>query len=252
MGSEMCIRDSFYTAQNLLVVAVGNVDVAALIGDLEEKLCTLPQTSAPQPRILPYIWEPAASFASIKKDTEQVHICLGLPGYSYCDRKKYAMMAVSNILGGSMSSRLFQRVREELGMAYSIYSYPSVFSEAGMLCIYAGTSPANAQKVTQEIIRQMERFKITEEELANTKEQLKGNFILAQESMSTKMNALGKNIMLTGGYNTESDVLHYIDCVCMRDIDAAVSHMFDTSRMTGIYVGARDVSSMRPLFIKED
>ena len=98
---------------------------------------------------------------------------MGMPAYSFGDRRKYAMSVLANIFGGSMSSRLFQRIREELGMAYSIYSYPSVYTTDGMLCIYAGMSSENAVNVTENILEEMRRMRremITSEELSNTKE----------------------------------------------------------------------------------
>ena len=232
----------YYTADNICVVAVGNVDCKKLEDDLNEKLKVAPPSGKALP-VIDEIWTPERHFDKISKDVEQVHITFGLPGYKFDNPKKYAMSIVCNALGGSMSSRLFQRVREQSGMAYAVFCYASVYTLAGMTGIYAGTSTANAPKVIDMILdelRILKRDRIGEEEFKNVKEQLRGNFILGQESTAAKMNTIGKNVVLSGDFLTESEVLERLEKVTMEDVDEAIDVMTDESRMTGVAVGCVD------------
>ena len=226
-----------YVAENIVVVAVGNVDVSSLSEELENRLGDIPQSKAGHHEIVPNGWSPSPSFTKISKDTEQVNLCMGIKGYPYHDKRKYSMSVISSILGGSMSSRLFQTIREEQGAAYSVYSYPSVFTGAGMLSVYAGTSPEKVETVTRGILKEIKQFSISSEELANTKEQMRGSFILSQESMSAKMNAIGKSMLLQNDFLSEEKILSIISEISMDDIAEAVQYMFDLSCLTVVYVG---------------
>lgn len=242
----------YYRGDNVVVVAVGNFDQEQLLADLESKLAGI----QPGKRVArgDSLWTPKPGFAAVEKDAEQVHMTMGMPAYSFGDRRKYAMSVLANIFGGSMSSRLFQRIREELGMAYSIYSYPSVYTTDGMLCIYAGMSSENAVNVTENILEEMRRMRremITSEELSNTKEQLRGNFILGQESTSAKMSAIGKNVLLGGGVKTEEEVLRELADVTLEDVEEAINLAFDEKNMTGVYVGnVKDEDKLRAYFVR--
>ena len=231
-----------YTADNICVVALGSVDAEKLVDALNEKLRVAPAGGKPAPE-KDKLWVPQPHFEKVSKDVEQVHITMGMPGYDFCDPRKYAMSIVCSALGGSMSSRLFQRVREQSGMAYSVFCYASVYTLAGMTGIYAGTSTANAPKVIDMIldeIRMLKRDKMNKEEFMNVKEQLRGNFILGQESTAAKMNSIGKSVVLTGDYLTESDVLQRLKDVTLDDVNDAIDLMMDESRLTGVAVGCVD------------
>jgi len=228
-----------YAAEDVVVVAVGNVDVEGMIAKIEDELGCLPKKGIARAALSEYTM--GGEFTLVRKDVEQVHVGLGFPGYVFEDPDKYAFSVVSSILGGGMSSRLFQKIREERGMAYSVYCYPSVYREAGMLSLYAGTSPKNAVEAEKLMIEEVERMLhegITETELTDTKEQLRGNFILAQENMSAKMNTLGKNLLLTGKIMTETDVLDRLKNVTMDDIHEVIERVFVMDKMSRVRVGA--------------
>lgn len=230
----------YYFADNVLVAAVGNFDEDALAEMLEEKLSCVRPSGFQRVR-KQQGWAPRPAFAVVEKDIEQVHIGMGLPAYDFMDPRKYAMSVVINVLGGSMSSRLFQHIREELGMAYSVYSYPASYSNAGMMAIYAGTSADNAPQVVEMIMQELRRMRsemLTAEELQNTKEQLRGNFVLGQESSSARMNSLGKNMLLAGRVLTEEEILQKLDGVTLPDVQEAIEHMFDFEKLTLTLVGA--------------
>lgn len=244
-------RRDWYTAPRINVAAVGNFDIDRLQEELEHKLVGIPAEGKQE--IKQDGWEPKPAFQVVKKEIEQVHVGLGLPGYRFSDPDKYAASVVTNILGGSMSSRLFQKIREELGMAYSVYCYPSNYTDAGMLSIYAGTSADNAATVVEMVLEElakMRRERITLSELMDTKAQLRGNFILGQESTSAKMNLIGKNALLTGSLLTEEEILRRLDEVTMEKVEEAIDYLFDESKLTGVFVGMVEKEDALKKFFK--
>lgn len=131
-----------------------------------------------------------------KKDIEQVHICLAFPGVEQDDEELYPISVMNNLFGGGMSSRLFQRIREEMGAAYSVYSFPSTYTNCGTFTVYAGTSPETAQKVADELHNQIRLLRdggVTQEEFDMAKEQLKVSYVLGLESSSSRMSAIGRS-----------------------------------------------------------
>lgn len=155
------------------------------------------------------------------KQTEQEHICLAVPGLPVHSEDLYAMILLNNALGGSMSSRLFQSIREEKGMAYSIYSYHSAYRDTGLLGIYVGLAPEYVQEVLAEIKRILEDVAcrgITGRELDRGKEQVKGNLVLSLESTTSRMNRLGKNELLLGRHYTLDEMIERIDAVSLDDV----------------------------------
>ena len=140
-----------------------------------------------------------ASF--LQKDVEQVHICLGLPGYALDTAGQYPLFVLNNALGGSMSSRLFQKIREQRGLAYSVYSYPASYRANGSFSLYAGTGEKQAADVVELMLEELHLLKthgLTKDEFTRSKQQLKGSFLLGQESTSARMNGLGKAELLLG------------------------------------------------------
>ncbi|WP_127580710.1 M16 family metallopeptidase [Paenibacillus koleovorans] len=164
-----------------------------------------------------------------KKDTEQNHICLSLPGCSLQDPLLYPMILLNNVIGGGMSSHLFQEIREKRGLAYSVYSYHTAHIDSGMFTIYMGTAPKQTTEVldvTLELLRTINEKGLTEAELKKGKEQLKGSFILSLESTSSRMNRLGKNELMIGKHFSMDEILDRIDAVSMNDLSQLVQTMF--------------------------
>jgi predicted Zn-dependent peptidase len=173
---------------------------------------------------------PAALFPSphharrihvLEKDLEQVHICLGTRAMPQNHPSRFASYLLNVILGGSMSSRLFQTVREERGLAYSIYSYLNCHSDAGALVIYAGTAVEDAPHVVNLLLRELNRFRtetVSAEELSSAKEQLKGNLLLSLEGTDNRMTRLAKNEIYMGEQSAIPQVLAAFDRVTSRDL----------------------------------
>lgn len=214
-----------YTLENTVVSVAGNVEEEKLLALLEKHFgafanhgeIALPE--APMFR---------GDYVFYKKKTEQNHICMTFPGCSNKDPKLYAMILLNNALGGGMSSRLFQEIREKRGLAYSVYSYHTGYADSGLFTVYAGTAPKQTKDVLDLTLEQINELSVkgmAEEELHRGKEQLKGSLILSLESTSSRMNRIGKNELMIGHHYTIDELLKRIDNVTMDDIREVTKRM---------------------------
>ena len=156
-----------------------------------------------------------------EKDTEQMHICLGFPGMAYGTDGVYPLAVANNILGGAMSSRLFQRIREDLGLAYSVYSYPNTYKGVGTFGLYAGVSPKNAELVLKEIRTELKKFVdegITEKEFRDSVTQLRSGYLMGLESPGARMQGLGRSTLLRGKPLSHEATLAAIEAVTMEKV----------------------------------
>ncbi|MFT9597104.1 M16 family metallopeptidase [Mesobacillus sp.] len=170
-----------------------------------------------------------ATQASRKKETEQAHLCLGFEGLQIGHSDVYSLIVLNNVLGGSMSSRLFQEVREQRGLAYSVFSYHSAYRDSGMVTIYGGTG-ANQLGVLYETIQdtlsKLRAEGITEKELNNSKEQLKGSLMLSLESTNSRMSRNGKNELLLRRHRSLDEIVEQIDQVTKDSVDGMANSIF--------------------------
>lgn len=167
------------------------------------------------------------------KDTEQAHICLGYRGKPLGDADAYPMAVFNSILGGGMSSRLFQRIREESAMAYSVYSAPSAYPHCGDFTIYAAVSPRNVKTVLAQIDEETSRLVrdgATQEEFSMAKAQLKGGFILGQESAYNRMNSMGSNMALMNRVITTDETIRRIEAVTPEDVRRVAAETLGSPR----------------------
>ena len=216
-----------YTAGNTVVAVAGNFDEARLADMLEKYFGNWTSTVNVTPVTQTVGFKPEISIKV--KETEQVHICIGFEGIKNGNDKLYPLLAVNNIFGGGMSSRLFQNIREKKGLVYSIYSYPTAYNEAGLFTIYAGMKPEHLNEVIALIYdetRLLIRKGITQRELEKSKEQLKGSYILGLESTSSRMNSIGKSELLLGYINTPEKILEKIEAITMEEIDEIINEVF--------------------------
>ncbi len=156
-----------------------------------------------------------------KKKLEQIHLCLGVQGVSHTHKDRYAIFLLNTLLGGGISSRLFQEIREKRGLAYSIYSYIASFNDVGLFNIYAGTGKATVSEVIRLILKELRKIRIhgvESKELQKTKNHLKGNLMLGMESMSSRMSRLAKDELYMGRYYGLKDILKEIDAVTVSQI----------------------------------
>ncbi len=225
-----------YTPQNTVISIAGNFEEAYLIELLNKYFGSW---SSPVDQVVDF--QEVVFNNGIKtreKDTEQVHLCIGFNGIAHGNDKLYSLLAVNNIFGGGMSSRLFQKIREKKGLVYSIYSYPSAYKNAGLFTIYAGMNPDNlnvvVELVTDEIKTLIKRG-IKPSDLEKSKEQLKGNYILGLESTSSRMNSIGKSELMLHHIDTPEEVLAKINSITMESVNEVIEKTFDLKN-TGISV----------------
>ena len=208
-----------YTAQNTVISVAGSFDCDALPALLERGFCDTPQGA----RIDVPAIEPQTGLhtAFVKKDVEQVHLCLVLPGAPLGTAEYESLAVLSNVLGGSMSSRLFQHIREARGLAYSVYSYPMSYRGTGCLCVYAGCTEGQAKEVLSLILSDLDALQNggpDEAEFLRAKQQLKGSYLLGMESTMAHMSALGKTALLLDREYQISTTLNRIECVTIKAV----------------------------------
>ena len=229
---------NFYTPQNTVVSVAGNFEEESMIELVRKHFDSWSFDG---------IYKENYSIPEFKiernyreKDTEQIHLCMGFNGIEHGHDNLYPLLALNNIFGGGMSSRLFQKIREQKGLVYSIYSYPSSYKKAGLFVIYAGMNPEQVQTVidlTKKEINLLTKKGITQDELSKSKEQLKGNYILGLESTSSRMNSIGKSELLLGRINTPKEILEKIDNINMASIKEVLSTIFIPEKMSVSAVG---------------
>ena len=219
--------ESHYHIENMVVSLAGNVDESA-IPLLEQHFGQYKNHGAVSELPLPQFCSDPIYY---QKKTEQAHICLSLPGCAVDDPRMYGMILLNNVIGGGMSSRLFQEIREKRGLAYSVYSYHSAHQDSGMFTIYAGTAPKQTKEVLQvmiDLLQQLILTGISDSELRRGKEQLKGSLILSLESTSSRMNRLGKNELMTGIHYSLDEIISKIEHVNMGEIQSLIEQMFSS------------------------
>ncbi len=185
-----------------------------------------------------------------EKETEQYHLCLGGPGIPRSDDRRFALRVLDTILGGSTSSRLFQEVREKLGLAYSVYSYASHYSDTGQVALYVGTRPDNVGKAIEVIgseLRRLHEDGVSEEELERARDNVKGRTVLSMESTLTRMNRLGSSLLMGVPLLTVDEVLAAFDAVTLDDVNGLALDLWQPERMSAAGVGGDETAFRRAL-----
>jgi len=179
----------------------------------------------------------------VHKALEQVHLVMGFPGLAHAAPERYAMFVLNDVIGGSMSSRLFQEVRERQGLAYSVHSGVQAFMDTGLMYVYAATDVENFSKVLKSILKELRDVKkhgVTEEELRRSKDHLKGSLMLSLESTSSRMNRLAKHELHLGSFLTIDEMLASIDGVRHDEVQALVSQVIDEEQLALTTLGPLD------------
>ncbi|MGH9590206.1 MAG: M16 family metallopeptidase, partial [Terracidiphilus sp.] len=226
---------------NMVFSAAGNLDherfAEAVAGKFSSLTggCSLAELPAPEAS--------ARIILRNKKSLEQVQICLGVPSPPITDENRYAVLILNTVLGGGMSSRLFQTIREERGMAYSIYSDLSPYRDTGTLCVYAGTSAGKALETIDLVLaefRSLKEVPLAEEELTRAKDQLKGNILLGLESSNSRMANLARQEMYFHQFFSVDEIIARIDQVDTTQVQAMAQRLFDPARIAVTLLGRLD------------
>ncbi|HHW06231.1 MAG TPA: insulinase family protein [Clostridia bacterium] len=235
--------ESNYTPHNTVIAVAGNIDCEEVFRKLERVFGSWSPGSAKMRGYLAPV--PKAGEAFYEKDTEQVHLCLGTPSISQDDERIYTMIILNSILGGGLSSRLFQSIRENRGLVYSIYSYHCSYVDAGLFSIYAGTSRHNAPEVVGLILKELNEVRkngIAAGELDKAKEQIKGSLMLSMESISNRMSRLGRSEICYNRIITTDEIIRGVSEVSLEQVQKLAEGLFRENRFSLTMIGPEKLS----------
>jgi len=221
--------NSRFTPRNMVFSAAGNLEHDAFVAQVERQFGSLavdgsePLAVTEGPTATPHIT------LKRKKSLEQVQLCLGVPAPPVNDPSRYGVYLLNTMLGGGMSSRLFQTIREDQGLAYSIYSEMNPFRDTGSLCVYAGTSVDKTEKVLRLTLEELRRLKeetVSEAELKRAKDQLKSNMVIGLESSGSRMSNLARQQMYFGRFFGIDEIIEEIEAVSSADVQKLAQQLF--------------------------
>jgi predicted Zn-dependent peptidase len=214
-----------YTPENVVISIAGNVSDKFIL-EVEKYFGSYEGGDSSIIENIPVF---QSNHLSRKKETEQAHLCIGFEGLKIGHEDVYSLIILNNILGGSMSSRLFQEVREQRGLAYSVFSYHSAYQDNGVVTVYGGTGAKQLDVLYETIQETLEKLKqdgITDKELNNSKEQLKGSLMLGLESTNSRMSRNGKNELLLKRHRSLDEIIEQIDQVTKQSVDGMATSVF--------------------------
>ncbi|WP_301108638.1 pitrilysin family protein [Sporosarcina sp.] len=238
-----------YGPENLVISIAGSYDerliklIEAHFGSYQRKDTFLESVETQLPDF-------AAKQSIRAKDIEQAHVCFGYPSLPATHDKIYELSLFDSILGGTMSSRLFQEIRENRGLAYSVFTYYSAYKTAGGFVIYCGTSPENFKETYQtieEVIAELLHDGLTDKELRNAKEQLKGSFVLGLESSESRMYRNGRNELVLGSHQTIEEVVERIEQVEKRSVYRLGQQVLTSDRAVSILAPEKNINQYKKL-----
>ena len=229
---------SSFRGGNMVFSAAGDLEHDAFVEAVSKKFTALPPGEA-----VHEMQAPLASARIIlqnKKSLEQVQLCMGVPAPRITDDNRFATLILNTVLGSGMSSRLFQTIREERGLAYAIYSDLSPYSDTGSLCVYAGTSANKALDVIDLVLAEFRNLKevpLSDEELTRAKDQLKGNILMGLESSNSRMANLARQEMYFHQFFTADEIIARIDAVDAEQVQAMAQRLFVSDRIAVTLLG---------------
>ncbi len=243
---SLAFKNANYETGTTVVAAAGDVDHEALV-ELVERHLRLPEgRGGTRVHASP---ETESRLEVLRKDTEQAHICWGVPGLDACDDERFVLSVLDSTLGGGMSSRLFQEIREKKGLAYAVYSYHSLYQDTGAYTVYAGTRPGNMEQVVRLVQAEIEKLKqdgITAEELDRAKESMKGGLVLGLESTRNRMTRLGKAYVTGAPILSLDELVERVEAVTGEQVIELARRLFGGPQALSV-IGPFDVGSVEHL-----
>ncbi|MDI6740496.1 MAG: pitrilysin family protein, partial [Candidatus Edwardsbacteria bacterium] len=231
-------RGRHFVPSNMVVAVAGNVDHKKLVGLLSGLCPRFPSaTRRGRPRRPPRI---AGGLRIIRRDIAQVHLCLGFPAISYKHPDRFALMLLSTMLGGGMSSRLFQSIREEAALAYSVNTFLELYRDAGLFGAYLGTSPGQIQKASDMALAEFKKIcaePVPKQEFVNAKAQLKGSMILGMESVTNRMMRLAKTELIREPHHDLDRALRQIESVKLNDLTRLSKKLLAPEKLSATLLG---------------
>ena len=229
--------DKTYVGENIVISIVGNFEKNKILKKLTNIFSKINKGTYNNYDDLKQDFN--KSVVKTEKDIEQLHLCLAFEGIALNNKYRYAINILNSIFGGGMSSYLFQKIREQNGLAYSIYSHNYSFINNGIFNIYAGLNPTQLNKVIEMIIDEIKLLKlnkISEEQIKSTKEQIKSNYIMSLESTYNRMASIGKSQLLLNQIKTSNEIIDEIDKIKTQDIDNLIDELFDLNKISASIV----------------
>ncbi len=229
--------NDYYSPREIVISVAGNFEHGRLIDLLNESFGRLSRGGVPKKEATPSF---SRALTVKKKTLEQIQLCIGCKGLHYTSDDRYVISALNTVLGNSMSSRLFQEVREQRGLAYSIYSYVTSYRDTGLLTVYAGTDPASALDVVRLVLKEFR--KITEEgitpaEELRVKNQIKGSLVLSLESSNSHMSRLARQEIYYGKYLSMDDIIKGVEKVTADQVQQLAQQLFSPNAIALTILG---------------
>jgi predicted Zn-dependent peptidase len=240
-----------YTARNTIIAAAGNIRHQEACRLAERYFSDLEPGRGLDPGVAPQVH--AGRFIRQKAHLEQTHICLGTISPVVTSDERFCALLLSNVLGGGLSSRLFQNIRERRGLVYSIYSMLNLYRDAGALMVYAATAPKNASEVvalTLEEFKKLRHKPVLSRELKRAKENIKGSLMLSLESTSSRMTHLAQQLIYYGRYYKIEEIIDAVDRVTPRDIRHLANRIFDSAFLTLTALSGGNGRALRSLSLR--
>ncbi len=240
-----------YNARNMIIAIAGNIRHREAHKLAERYFSDLDSGEEANPGPPPRV--NAGRFVRQKDYLEQTHICLGTIAPVVTSEERFCALLLSNVLGGGLSSRLFQNIREKRGLVYSIYSMLNLYRDAGALMIYAGTAPENAAQVVDLTLKEFKKLRtkpISFQELKRAKEYVKGSLMLSLESTSSRMTHLAQQLIYYGRYHKLEEIIDAVERVKARDIRLLASRIFDSAYLTLTALSSGSSQALRSISMK--
>ena len=235
-----------YRPGNIVVAVAGQLDHDEVIEGISRRFCGTPGGEVPR-RVAPD--GPISPVVVTTRPTEQAHVVLGVPTFGRHDEDRHALAVLDHALGGGLSSRLFQEIRERRGLAYSVYSYRTTFDDTGVLAFYAGTAPTRAREVLDLMVAELERVTtegVTEREVAVAKGHIRGETALSLEDSAARMSRVARSQLLHGEVMDVDDVLQRIEAVTAEDVDRVAARVLGVEPVLAV-VGPFESGEFEPL-----
>jgi predicted Zn-dependent peptidase len=229
---------SWFGPDHILVTAAGNITHEQVLKLVEKEFGSLKPLGTQEEDAVPSTAAPI--HLERKRDLEQVHLCIGVPSLPIAHERRFGIAVLNNLLGGGMSSRLFQNIREKQGLAYAVFSELTPYSDAGMFSVYAGTAKETVGKVLDMTIaefRAMKESPVTAEELLRAKNHLKGSLMLSLESTSSRMSNLARQELYFHRFSSLDEILASIDAVTSEEVQALAKEFFQPERIAVTVLG---------------
>lgn len=231
---------AWYRPRGMYFSIAGNFDEDAVLDQVRNEFGCLPPSSSVKPDEPPTY---GTGIHKVERDIAQDHVCLGFPGPTVSDPRRYTYDVLSSALGGATTSRLFQRIREDEGLAYSIYSFHSCYFMAGVLGVYAAVAPESFKKTADLTFEEIRKFRdnpIPEEEIDRNREHLKGSMLMSLESTFNRMSRMAKSMIYYQRLLSIQEIINGLDAVTREDVNQVACETFTPENCTAVVLGPED------------